>query len=53
MLDFADEMGVGSIVLLDEPSEDDLVRLADSAMTVVLPMAGRRWPTGASAAPAA
>ena len=30
VLDFADEMGVGSIVLLDEPSEEDMERLADT-----------------------
>lgn len=38
VLDFADEMGVGSLVLLDEPSNDDILRLADSALTVVLPL---------------
>jgi imidazolonepropionase len=38
VLDFADEMGVNSIVLLDEPSGDDLLRIADSAQTVVLPL---------------
>jgi imidazolonepropionase len=36
VLDFADEMGIGSIVLLDEPSETDMERLADSNVTVVL-----------------
>jgi imidazolonepropionase len=38
VLDFADEMGVGSILLLDEPSEEDLERIADTALTVVLPL---------------
>ncbi|MCC7371565.1 MAG: amidohydrolase family protein [Chloroflexi bacterium] len=38
VLDFADEMGVGSIVLLDAPSDNDIDRLSDSALTVVLPM---------------
>jgi imidazolonepropionase len=37
VIDFADEMGVGSMVLLDEPSEDDLTYLADSGLTAVLP----------------
>lgn len=36
VLDFADELGIGAIVLLDEPSESDLERLADSAVTVIL-----------------
>lgn len=36
VLDFADEMGVESIVLLDEPSEADLLRLADTGLTVIL-----------------
>jgi imidazolonepropionase len=36
VLDFADEMGVGTIVLLDEPSEQDMERLADSEVTVVI-----------------
>ena len=36
VVDFAEEMGVGSIVLLDAPSEDDMLRLADSGLTVVL-----------------
>ena len=36
MLDFADEMGIDSIVLLDEPSESDLERIADSEVTVIL-----------------
>jgi imidazolonepropionase len=36
VVDFAEEMGVGSIVLLDAPSEDDLARLAESQLTVVL-----------------
>jgi imidazolonepropionase len=36
VLDFADEMGIGSIVLLDEPSESDLERIADSEVTVIL-----------------
>jgi imidazolonepropionase len=36
VLDFADEMGIDSIVLLDEPSESDLERIADSEVTVVL-----------------
>ena len=38
VLDFADEMGVGSIVLLDGQSDEDLERIADTALTVVLPM---------------
>jgi len=36
VLDFADEMGVESIVLLDEPSSDDMLRLADTGLTVIL-----------------
>ena len=36
VVDFAEEMGVGSIVLLDAPSEDDMIRLADSQLTVVM-----------------
>ena len=36
VLDFADELGIGAIVLLDEPSASDLERLADSAVTVIL-----------------
>jgi imidazolonepropionase len=36
VIDFAEEMGVGSIVLLDAPSEDDLARLADAQVPVVL-----------------
>src|SRR6185295_12847359 len=36
VLDFADEMGVGSIVLLDEPSEEDVLNLADTGLTAVL-----------------
>jgi len=36
VVDFAEEMGVGSIVLLDAPSEDDMLRLADSQLTAIL-----------------
>lgn len=36
VLDFADEMGVESIVLLDEPSPDDMLRLSDTGLTVIL-----------------
>jgi imidazolonepropionase len=36
VVDFAEEMGVGSIVLHDAPSEDDILRLAESGVTVVL-----------------
>ena len=39
VLDFAEEMGVGSIVLLDEPSEEDVLTLADTGLTVVLSVA--------------
>jgi imidazolonepropionase len=38
VVEFAEELGVGSIVLLDEPSEEDLNRLADSALTAILPV---------------
>jgi imidazolonepropionase len=36
VLDFAEEMGVGSVVLLDEPSEEDVQYLADTGLTAVL-----------------
>ena len=36
VVDFAEEMGVGSVVLLDAPSEDDMLRLADSQLTAIL-----------------
>jgi imidazolonepropionase len=36
VIDFADEIGVGAIVLLDAPSEDDMLRLADSQLTAIL-----------------
>jgi imidazolonepropionase len=36
VIDFADEIGVGAIVLLDAPSEDDMLRLADSQVTAIL-----------------
>ena len=36
VVDFAEEMSVGSIVLLDAPSEEDLVRLAESQLTAIM-----------------
>lgn len=36
VVEFAEELGVGSIVLLDAPSDDDLERLADSRLTAII-----------------
>ncbi|MGE3913957.1 MAG: amidohydrolase family protein, partial [Chloroflexota bacterium] len=41
ILDLADELGVGSLVLLDPPSEADLSRIADTALSVVLPVGAK------------
>ena len=38
VLDLAEDMGVGTVVLGDEPSDATLLRLADMAVTVVLPI---------------
>lgn len=37
-LDLAVDMGVGAVILLDDLSDDDLTRLADSELTAVLPV---------------
>jgi imidazolonepropionase len=37
-LDLASDMGVGTIVLMDEPSDATMVMLADMAITAVLPI---------------
>jgi imidazolonepropionase len=36
VIDFADEIGVRAIVLLDAPSDDDMLRMADSQLTAIL-----------------
>jgi imidazolonepropionase len=36
VIDFADEIGVRAIVLLDAPSDDDMLRMADSQLAAIL-----------------